>query len=88
MKHGDLMLTEEMCDEIISEAYDSEEYQTASSYLEVEIMQMLGEDELKWAKHNDAYAALENSVARKAFELGYALGKADKQSTEVVAAAL
>ncbi|MFD1674299.1 hypothetical protein [Alicyclobacillus fodiniaquatilis] len=88
MVHSDAILTEELCDAIISEAYDSKEYQTASSYLESEIMKMLGEDEAQWSKHNDAYTMLENSVVRKAFEIGYALGKADKQSIEVVSAAL
>lgn len=88
MKHGDMILTEELCDVIISEAYDSEEYQMASSYLEAEIIKILGEDELMWARHNDAYTMLENSVVRKAFEIGYALGKADKKSTELVVTAL
>ncbi|MFD1674940.1 hypothetical protein [Alicyclobacillus fodiniaquatilis] len=83
-----MVLTDEVCEAIIDEVYESKEYQNASGYLEKEIMELLGEDELKWAKHNDAYVVLENSVVRKAFEIGYALGKADKQSIEVVATAL
>jgi hypothetical protein len=88
LKHGDMILTEELCDAIISEAYDSEEYQAASSHLKAEIMKMLGEDEQMWARHNDAYTMLENSIVQKAFEMGYALGKADKKSTELVVTAL
>ncbi|MFD1677418.1 hypothetical protein [Alicyclobacillus fodiniaquatilis] len=88
MKNNDAMLTDEVCEAIIEEVYESEEYQNASSFLEGEIMALLGENELMWARHNDAYTMLENSVARKAFEIGYSLGKADKQSIEVVATAL
>ncbi|KPV45497.1 hypothetical protein [Alicyclobacillus ferrooxydans] len=88
MERNVAILTDDICDEIISGVYDSQEYQAASSYLESEIIKLLGEDELKWAKHNDAYMMLENSVVRKAVEIGYALGKADKQSIEVVATAL
>jgi hypothetical protein len=88
MGHEDAILTEELCDEIISEVLDSMEYQIASSFLEEEIMKLHGENEFAWARHNDAYVALENLVARKAFEIGYAHGKADKQSVEVATAAL
>ena len=78
-----MVLTEETCEAIMDEVYESEEYQKASSFLETEVTQLLGSDEEKWARHNDAYVALENAIVRKLFQLVYASGVNDGKQIAV-----
>ncbi|MFB5191700.1 hypothetical protein [Alicyclobacillus fastidiosus] len=80
-----MVLTDEVCEAIMDEVYESEEYQNASSFLEAEIIELLGDNEEKWAKHNDAYVALENAIVRKLFQRVYASGVNDGKQIAVAA---
>lgn len=80
-----MVLTDEVCEAIMDEVFESEEYQNASSFLETEIIKLLGDDEESWSRHNDAYVALENAIVRRTAEIVYALRLADKESIETVA---
>lgn len=80
-----MILTDEVCEAIMDEVYESEEYQKASGFLESEVMKLLGDDEGKWARHNDAYVALENAIVRQLFQLVYASGVNDGKQIAVAA---
>ena len=80
-----MVLTDELCEAIIDEVYESEEYQNASVFLESEIAQLLGDNEEEWAKHNDAYVALENAIVRTLFQVVYSSGVNDGKQIAVAA---
>ncbi|WP_067622848.1 hypothetical protein [Alicyclobacillus acidiphilus] len=80
-----MVLTDEVCEAIMDEVYESEEYQDASSFLEAEIMELLGGDEEKWSRHNDAYVALENAIVRTLFQVVYSSGVNDGKQIAIAA---
>lgn len=73
MEHGVVTLSEELCEAIIDQLAndDNTDYAQANNRLVSEIYGLVGEDEEKLARINDALVAFENSIVRPAYKVGY-----------------
>ncbi|QSO50835.1 hypothetical protein JZ785_18330 [Alicyclobacillus curvatus] len=79
MEH--LTLSEELCEAIIDQLAndDNSDYAQANTRLVNEIYELVGEDEEKLARINDALVAFENSIVRPAYKVGYDDARANSQ---------
>ncbi|GEO27481.1 hypothetical protein Alches_25830 [Alicyclobacillus hesperidum subsp. aegles] len=73
MERNEAILTDEACEEVISQLVeDDAEYVQASNFLVNEVYALIGEDEEKLSRINDAFVAYENAIVRPVYKVGYA----------------